>query len=461
MNKLLLYYPRIKENEDSVQLYMGLPLSVLSLVSQFQPSEYEILVIDGRTDDWNKMNLKEWLDSDVVCIGVSAMTSYQIQDGLEFTKLVKGYNNKITVVWGGWHPSLMPEQTIKNELIDIVVTGQGEIAFRALVRVLAEGSDLKSVPNILYKDSNSKIVMNEKKPYLDLVLTNPIEQSYSYVNMERYVEPLWGSTRVIGYESSRGCPWSCSFCSIGSVYKKRWNALPAERVVDGVEYLKTHYQVDAVHFYDNNFFVDMKRAQNISSMFKHRKLQIKWDGTTTVEQFNSFSAGYIESLKESGFFRIIVGIESGDKDVLEKINKKHNNQQVLELAKKCKESGIMASLSFMVGFPWNPEKDFLETISLIEEILKINQNTEILLFVFSPYLGTEMYNIAKEYGMKFPDSLEGWAAYTYENVNTPWISEKLARKINRYISFFGTKSMSAEVAGFLKGGKENESRTAG
>ncbi len=186
---------------------------------------------------------------------------------------------------------------------------------------------------------------------------------------------------------------------------------------------------------------------------KEENIPVRWDGTTVVEQFSGFSDEYIEGLKESGFFRVIVGVESGDEDVLEKINKRHRNHQVLQLVEKCKRHNIMASLSFMVGFPWNPEKDFEETIHLIENIKSIDPSTEILLFIFSPYLGTPLYDVALEYGMTFPDSLEGWSRYTYERSNTPWISDKLLRKINRYISFFGTKDMSSGLASFLQGGK--------
>ena len=93
----------------------------------------------------------------------------------------------------------------------------------------------------------------------------------------------------------------------------------------------------------------------------------------------------------------------------------------------------MPSLSFMMGFPWNPKKDMLNTIKLIENIKKIYDKTEILLFIFSPYLGTPLYDIAKDYGMIFPDSLEGWSEFTYDRPNTPWLTDKLAHRMDRYL----------------------------
>ena len=454
MKKVILYYPKLTGDEDSQPLYRGLPLSVLTLAAQLDESRYQVTIIDGRLEDNPHNSILKLLDDECVCVGVSAITSHQLTDGMNFSQQVKESNANIPIVWGGWHPSLMPQQTINNDFIDIVVTGQGEITFLQLVEKLAQKDSLKDVPNLFYKDDKHNIVFTGECFLKEIKAVKQIEHSYQYINMENYIQELWGNKRVIiGYESSRGCPWNCKFCSIGSVYKRRWNALTAEQAFNGVKYLYEKHSIDALHFYDNNFFVDEKRAQDFSCLMKKENIPVKWDGTTVVEQFANFSDEYIEGLKASGFFRVIVGVESGDDDVLQKINKRHRNDQVLQLVEKCKRHNIMASLSYMVGFPWNPEKDFEETVRLIEKIKTIDPNTEILLFIFSPYLGTPLYDVALEYGMTFPDSLEGWSKYTYERSNTPWISDKLLRKINRYISFFGTKDISSGLVSFLQGGK--------
>lgn len=457
MKKVILYYPKLTGDEDSQPLYRGLPLSVLTLAAQFDEKDYQITVIDGRLENSiYKCDLTNLLDNECICVGVSAITSYQIMDGLNFSRQVKEQNPNIPVVWGGWHPSLMPEQTIGSDFVDIIVTGQGETTFPQLVERLAQKGSLRDIHNLTYKDLRKNIVTTGSYFLKEIKTVKSIEHSYQYINMENYIQALWGNKRVIGYESSRGCPWNCKFCSIGSVYNRRWNALTAEQTLDGVKYLYEKYSIDAVHFYDNNFFVDEKRAGEFSRLMTAENLPVRWDGTAVVEQFANFSDEYIEKIKKSGFYRAIVGVESGDEDVLEKINKRHRNHQVLQLVEKCKRHNIMASMSFMVGFPWNPEKDFEETIELIEKIKAIDSNTEILLFIFSPYLGTPLYDVALAYGMTFPDSLEGWSRYTYERSNTPWISDKLLRKINRYISFFGTKDISPDLVSFLQGGKNDK-----
>jgi len=453
MKKVILYYPKLSGKGDSQPLYRGIPLSVLTLASQLDENRYQVTVVDGRIEEDSYDGILKLLDDECVCVGVSAITSYQLMDGMNFSLQVKAYNPNIPIIWGGWHPSLMSRQTISSKFIDIIVTGQGESTFPKLVEKLEHKGNLMDVPNILFKDKMHNILSTGESFLKDIKTTKPIERSYQYINMENYIQSLWGNQRVIGYESSRGCPWNCNFCSISSVYGRRWNALTAEQTFNGIKYLNETHRIDAVHFYDNNFFVDEKRAQDFSRLMIEGNIPVKWDGTTVVEQFSSLSDEYIESLMESRFFRVIVGVESGDECVLKKINKRHRNNQVLQLVEKCKRHNIMASLSFMVGFPWNPEKDFEETVRLIEKIKGIYPNTEILLFIFSPYLGTPLYDVAHEYGMTFPDSLEGWSRYTYERSNTPWISDSLLRKINRYISFFGTKDISFGFVSFLQGDK--------
>lgn len=451
MKKILLYYPKLQSDEDSKPLYTGLPLSIMSLAAQFDKSRFEVKMIDGRMEDYQLSLPEQYLDNELIFVGISALTCYQIKSGLEFAAYIKDVLPHIPVVWGGWHSSLMPKQTIENDLVDIIITGQGEKVIVELTERLLRGEDLFGLDNVLFKRGDEII---ENKRYYSDVITS-VERTaavYEDIDINKYVQPLWGNQRVIGYESSRGCPWKCKFCSIGSVYGGKWGALSADVVADDIELLYKKYGIDAVHFYDNNFFVNKNRVLTFSDKLLEKNISVKWDGTANVEQIAELDDSFFSRLKQSGFYRVIVGAESGDEDVLEKIGKRHTNAQLIEMVKKCKQHNIMVSLSFMVGFPWNPDKDLDETIKIIEKIKHISSANEILLFIFSPYIGTELYEIALDYGMKFPDNLADWSTHTYERSNVPWISKKTLRKINRYISFFGTKDLSEDALNFYRGG---------
>lgn len=453
MNKVLLFYPSFSGVHNEKTLYTDIPLSVVALAGELH-NKYSVEIIDERVEP-NDINITEKL-KEVFVVGISATTSYQIINGLRFARKVRNYNKHIKIVWGGWHASLMPYETIKHELVDIIIIGQGERIIDILLGHLVRQKDLGSVPNILYKTKTGEIVSTKQQIFHDLQMPLSMIEGYQYVSMEKYIHSSWGSNKILGYESSRGCPFACEFCSIGALFKKKWYGLPPENVINDIMYLKENYHIDAIHFFDNNFFVDKKRAFDIADNLKLNKIDIKWDGTVVTRQFLNFTKKEIEYLKTSGFYRIIAGIESGDQDVLDKINKKHRNDEVLELVKRCKEFNILPSLSFMVGFPWDPEKDTINTIKLIEQIKNLNSNTEILLFIFSPYLGTPLYEIAKEFSMHFPVSLEGWSEFTYDKPNTPWVTKQLRRKMDRYLSFFGTKEMAENEQLFIKGFEQRQ-----
>lgn len=448
MNKVILFYPSFVSGNEQKTLYVDVPLSVVALAQSLHGS-YEVEIIDERLDADYADQLQIRL-AGVFVVGISATTSNQIINGLEFAKRVRDYNKKITIVWGGWHASLMPYETIKHELVDVIILGQGDIIWKQLVQGIESG-DISKVNNIVYKTEDYRVVANERKQFKNLQLPVSMIDGYRYIDLNRYIHKGWGNERILGYESSRGCPFSCSFCSISAVFQSKWYGIPAVNLVNDIQYLVEKYQIDAIHFFDNNFFVDRKRARDTASELCKRHVNIRWDGTIVIRQFLDMSEQEIQLLKDSGFYRIIVGIESGDEGVLRKINKVHKNEEVLLLVEKCKKYGIRPSLSFMIGFPWNPEEDTKNTLALIEKIKKINSDTEILLFEFSPYLGTPLYEVAQQYDMKFPDSLEGWANFTYDKQNTNWISKKLQRRIERYLSFFGTKNMTEDQKIFVQG----------
>lgn len=450
MKRIVLFYPAFSKKNKEKTLYVDIPLSITAIANELS-DPFEVIVIDERID--TRFDLEDILKNTFL-VGISATTSYQIINGLSFSKRVRGYNPDIKIVWGGWHPSLMPYETIQNEFVDIVIKGQGEKVFKQLADTLYTCKSIAQVPNILYKEKKGSIVENNTRFYEDLQMPVNMKVGYESIHMPDYIHSGWGNKRILGYESSRGCPFSCKFCSIGAVFKRKWYGLSARDVVNDICYLKQRYDIDAIHFFDNNFFVDKKRSFDIADLLREKGIQIRWDGTIVTKQFLKYTDREINFLKKSGFYRIIAGIESGDEEVLAKINKRHENKDVLELVRRCGQYGIMPSLSFMIGFPWNPEKDMENTIRFIEQIKEVNPQTEILLFIFSPYLGTPLYQIAKNYHMIFPDHLEGWAEFTYDKPNTPWVTKKLIKKMKRYLEFFGTKELDESQRGFYKGFKE-------
>ena len=124
---IVLYNPRAP--------YYTFPLPLLAISTMIERTKYDIKIIDARIDRNAHQHVLESLGK-AICVGVSVLTGSPIQDALSITKLVKEHRPDIPVVWGGWHPSIFPEQCMQEGLADYVVMGQGELSFKELLGCL-------------------------------------------------------------------------------------------------------------------------------------------------------------------------------------------------------------------------------------------------------------------------------------------------------------------------------------
>src|SRR3989344_5221212 len=175
MKKITLYDPI----PDMIPDPLPLPTELLAIASLLD-KDYEIKIFDFRSD--KEEVIKQAKES--ICFGLTCLTGLQISDGLEVAKAVRKANPKVPLVWGGWHPSLLPEQTIKNEYVDIIVKGQGERTFYELVKAIDKGKSLKEIKGITYK-KDVKILHNIDRPLEDL--NNFRRLPYYLVDVNRYI----------------------------------------------------------------------------------------------------------------------------------------------------------------------------------------------------------------------------------------------------------------------------------
>ena len=138
--KIILYFPSPLPYERN---WHGVPLALLAISRFLAQENYTIKIYSHFQKNHLKKILSEGKDS--VCFGISAMTGFQIYDGLKVATAFKKKHPNIPIVWGGWHPSILPLQTIKDPNVDIVVKGQGDVTFTELVHALHKKKSLKSI----------------------------------------------------------------------------------------------------------------------------------------------------------------------------------------------------------------------------------------------------------------------------------------------------------------------------
>ena len=185
------------------------------------------------TDDKLKC-VQEVVRDKPLFVGFSMFTAGGIRNTAEVCKEIKKVSN-IPIVWGNAHPTLVPEQCLKELYIDLIVLGEGEETVVELARALEKGRTPSEVKGIGYTE-NGKLKFTEPRPFIQNLDRYRID--WSFVDVERYVTPYWNLKRVISLVTSRGCPFNCCFCYNQVFHQRKWRAHSVDFVVSEVEKLK-------------------------------------------------------------------------------------------------------------------------------------------------------------------------------------------------------------------------------
>jgi radical SAM superfamily enzyme YgiQ (UPF0313 family) len=431
VKKIILFFPEThsRRSDDHWRLP---PLSLLAIAAPLIRDNYEVKIFDSRVDgDCLAAILTE--GADALCLGISVLTGHQIKEALLVSREVKRNLPSLPVVWGGYHPTLLPGQTIADPAIDIVIKGQGEITFKMLADALSEGKRLDSVEGLLYKE-NGEIVINPDRIFTDVNRFPPL--SYSLIDMEYHFPDLEFGRRTVAYASSQGCPHGCEFCAESHAYDRRWSGLSPGRVGDDLERLARQYDADGFIFVDNNFFVDEQRVRGICLEIIRRQLKFKWGAQGRTDSIVRLSGDTFELLKRSGFTVFHTGAESGSDIQLERVSKKIDRQSTLACARKCKEHGIRVSFGFIFGFPGETEEDVRANFSLMEQVTDIQGEYDCIIHFYAPCPGTKLSEAAVKQGAGNPDRLEEWITFNTVKGITPWVDSRYIDRIRRRNDFF-------------------------
>src|SRR5215470_7078089 len=142
--KVVLFFPAFASSEATA------PLGLLAVATPLLRAGYDVRLIDSTiTPNYKQRVLEEVRDA--LCLGISLVTGPMIRETVEIARTVKAWNPEFPVILGGWHPSLLPHQTLEADYIDIVVKGQGEDSLLDVVRHLESRSALDMVPGIGFK----------------------------------------------------------------------------------------------------------------------------------------------------------------------------------------------------------------------------------------------------------------------------------------------------------------------
>ena len=332
-------------------------------------------------------------------VGISATTA-QYGSALNVSKLVKNFNPDIPVVWGGVHPTILPDEVINNGHVDIVVRGEGEYTFLDLIQNLER---LDRVQGITYMQ-NGKVTHNPNRPLINNLDELPFPARHLILGKEDYLPHAFGNIFA-----TRGCPYNCIFCASSKIWTKRVRYRSPENVVNEIKQIKKNFKTHHFCFEDDSFTLNKEFVKAVCELLINEKLDIKWSAETRADLV---SDDLIRMMKSAGCEAITIGVESGDEETLKKIKKGITIEQIKLSKKILKENRIrFFGAFFMVGFPWEGEKEINKTILLMKEL----DPYTAFFSIATPYAGTELYDICRAEGL-LPENVD-WSRFFHQSLD--------------------------------------------
>jgi radical SAM superfamily enzyme YgiQ (UPF0313 family) len=421
IKKLLLVFPSsnpdFKGNDIEFEI-PAIPIGVMSLAAFMIDNGIDVKLIDARVctkEDTEKTIFSEIQQSNhKLMVGFSVTTS-QVKHAYILSKGIKKKFPDVPIVWGGIHATLYPNQTVNSIYVDFVIVGEGEYGLLELIRQLnSSRPDFSKVGNLVYNYRN-KIFMNKEDSIMDInALPMP---AYNLLDIERYIDReiyfygLNKKVKAMDINTSRGCPYRCSFCTNTLSGFRNWRPLNVEHVNKLVDNIIHKYNINHIWFMDDYFFGNKERVKKILEHIIVKKYKITWEGNARANLFttNYFDDEMLLLMKKSGCIQLRMGIESGSEKVLKILKKDITLKDIIRAVQTCKKWDIGCVLTFMGGIPGENKEDFNKTIDLIVKLKSIHQDAIIMgPGLFRPYPGTELYKECKKGGFKEPKSLKSW-----------------------------------------------------
>ena len=409
--KVVFFFPSFASTEATA------PLGILAVATPLMRAGYSVQLIDSTiTPNFKKRVLEEVRDA--VCLAISLVTGPMIRETVEIARAVKLWKPDFPIVLGGWHPSLLPKQTLESPYIDIVVRGQGEDTLLEVVQHIEARASLDLVPGIGFK-RDRRLHFTTERPLRPIVDLPP--KAYHLADFDAYERSC--GRRWAMYISSLACPFNCSYCTNAGVYGRKWNALPPGQFVEETVDLTRRYGLEMLWVVDDNFLVDLDRARHIAEGLVRAEADFNWSIQATTNLTARLTYEDLKLLRRSGLHQICQGVDSGSEKILKLMNKTFQDfDSIYESAARCLHAGIRPSFNIIFAYPGEGKKERRETIDFMMDVCRRFPGAEFWTNIFTPYPGSPIMERAHELGIQVPDSLEGWADFFPRYTVLPWLT---------------------------------------
>jgi anaerobic magnesium-protoporphyrin IX monomethyl ester cyclase len=358
MKTVTLVYPYFHPRVDP-SIFRFPPLGLGYIAAYLKQQGISVEIVDCTFLN-QKQALKKIIDSKPKIIGIQAMYSMR-KKSLELAHLLKDHCELL--VAGGALPTIQPEIFLND--FDVAVIGEGEQTMLELVNQFEKGGDFSKIKGIAYIDNDTGQVIRTSPRGLVVdidVLPPPSRGLFDNYSYKKYYSGRFGY-KTTAIMTSRGCPFTCDFCS-KPVFGNELRSRSTAKVVDEIEEtISLGY--NRIWFADDCFTLNRDRLVGICDEILKRGLKIGWECLSRVDTLDSETA---YKMKQAGCVRMFFGIESGNDSILKIMKKQITTKQAYNAAQICQKKGIKAGAFFILGYPGENEKTIMDTVNFASSL---------------------------------------------------------------------------------------------
>jgi len=373
---------------DRMGKYPPLGLLYLAGFAKSKDPSLDIKIVDAITDSLSLDDIEREIaqfSPDVV--GVSVYT-FTLIDAIDVSGIVKRVRSQAVVVWGGFHPSIYPEESLRSSPdVDIVVAGEAEETFYLILQKLKDGSSPFGIDGVSVRGKDGVINVSKAVPFtrdLDM-LSFPDRTMVSYKKHSCILGAGGLTTNIL---TSRGCPFGCKYCYVNI---RSYRLRSIDNVIKEIKECIA-LGINDFFFVDDLFNISKERVAEFSDRVIAEGISIHWSFRGRVDQIDR---AMLEKAKKAGCVRIHYGVESGVPEILKRIGKGTKTEMVRKAIMLSRECGIEVSSNIMIGLPGESPDKTEETIRFLLS-LKTNY---VQAAVFTPYPETPLYKEGIEKGL--------------------------------------------------------------
>jgi B12 binding domain/Radical SAM superfamily len=428
--RIIFYNPKSNENKKI------LPMSLLAVAAPLE-GEYEVAFVDGNCQSDPLAAIRAQIQSGANLLATTVMPGPQLSRAVPHSRELKREFPDLIMVWGGYFPTQHADTCLAETYVDYVVRGHGEIIFKNLLTALRDDQDVAKIAGLSFRNQKGEVVNNPLAP-----IPHPEQMPpwpYHRIEMKDHLRNTFLGSRTLPHHSSYGCPFFCNFCGVVNMVKGRWLPQSARRVAEIAQQYVRNWGVNAIDFYDSNFFTQEARVSEFSERIL--PLHISWWGEGRIDTMLKFSNRTWSLMRDSGLRMVFMGAESSSAETLKQMDKGGTltPEMTLEMAAKIREYRIIPEFSIVLGNPPNAEKDISDSIEFVRRIKRINPAAEIVLYTYTPVpLDGGLYEEALATGFHFPETLDEWVSDEWlafarrHSSNLPWLEPRLMRRVRNF-----------------------------